>query len=556
MSKVLDILIKATDKASNVIKNVGQNAKNTASDVANAGGKSGGFLENLALKAKELRKDQRASGENALERTLSGRGLSGAAMDSLGIGLQGMVVDKIGEAFKSVTENTGAVFKDWRDGNETLGASVNKWTQGLPLLGNFVSGFNNVINSTFRRAESKAIDENKREAERINLMTDIAKKRSDTVRGIKDGDDKEAFSLNVRLNLIGKEGLVRQIQQMKNEAELAANNAEDKKKDNLKKFDDTMNDQLKAMREKVDQAQGDDEKNKARGDYNRVLLQNLKARGELEKSEDAKIKKMIDVSLMEQQEAEGKAHQEGNKLLQNYIDQTKQIRAGSGVTLLRMNKEYLKAELEQIKDAGEQRKLELGKQAAEQMKNLAPDQQEVLRKQVLDQKKAIDADVKAQQDAAMKADNEKVQENLKNMQLKALQIQSEYGSTASEREEAKRKLEQKKLIEDAKETARQVELIMKDASATPEQKEAAKQAAIDAANASAMAYQKAVYGSQDHQNVLQGQETSHLTGLAEAAQEQDDKMNEMLSVSKEALEVQKQTLQVLQNAGILLPTGG
>ena len=98
-----------------------------------------GAFGDLAKLAKNVRKERRASGESALSGALSNP--ADFALQSIGMGVQGLVVDKIGEAFGRLAVNVEKVVS----GEASADKMIGEWAKGLPILGGFVTGWQAVF---------------------------------------------------------------------------------------------------------------------------------------------------------------------------------------------------------------------------------------------------------------------------------------------------------------------------------------------------------------------------------------------------------------------------
>ena len=132
-------------KAGQTIKQFSKQARKDLGDADD------GFLDKLAHKAKSLKRERSQRGESALESMLSGGagGVANFGMNALGMGLQGLVVEGIGKAFASGAEN----FSKLVTGEMDTGEAVNQWAKGIPILGEFVSGWKSILDLTTGEAQ-------------------------------------------------------------------------------------------------------------------------------------------------------------------------------------------------------------------------------------------------------------------------------------------------------------------------------------------------------------------------------------------------------------------
>lgn len=130
----------ATKRGEKYLKDLGKAGKEVNDQ---AGG--GGFFERMALRAKENRRDKRASGEAALEQTLRSRGgLADFGADALGIGMPVMIAQAAGSMLKQASEQMMELRRQYRAG-ETDGAQMARGiATSLPVIGDMVAGFLNI----------------------------------------------------------------------------------------------------------------------------------------------------------------------------------------------------------------------------------------------------------------------------------------------------------------------------------------------------------------------------------------------------------------------------
>ena len=126
-------------------------AQNAGKHIKKASTEADGFFARLAAKSKEYRREQRMSGETALMRTLgSGQGLTTMAMQSLGMGLPAMITEMVGKGFASSMEG---VKKALTEGGADATKNI---AESLPLLGEFVKGWESVIELVTGVAQAEA----------------------------------------------------------------------------------------------------------------------------------------------------------------------------------------------------------------------------------------------------------------------------------------------------------------------------------------------------------------------------------------------------------------
>jgi hypothetical protein len=131
-----------------------------------------GVFERVAKNLRAMQQESRRAGEGALERALgSGQGAAGALADYLGVGLQAIVVDQIGNAFKNATAKALEMRDALREGKASAGDLVTEMAKGVPILGGFVSGWSNL---------RELITNEKAKIAEINRETELNIKLSET----------------------------------------------------------------------------------------------------------------------------------------------------------------------------------------------------------------------------------------------------------------------------------------------------------------------------------------------------------------------------------------
>src|SRR4051812_5905063 len=101
-----------------------------------------GVFEKAARALKNMKRESRLAGESALEQALgSSQGAANAIADYLGVGLQSIIVDKIGEAFKAITAKAVELRQSLQEGKISAGDLATEMAKGVPILGGFVEGF-------------------------------------------------------------------------------------------------------------------------------------------------------------------------------------------------------------------------------------------------------------------------------------------------------------------------------------------------------------------------------------------------------------------------------
>ncbi len=145
------------------------NATDNASPVVQgAVGKIGGYL-------KQLQKEERASGEMALARTMrSGEGLAGALGASMGIagaGLGVLAIGQISEALHGMSEKVSEIKKNWNeiDGSERVAHIA----EAIPIIGQITTGVESLVSIWGG------------EAEKIDLATEAMKRQASYAKEMK-----------------------------------------------------------------------------------------------------------------------------------------------------------------------------------------------------------------------------------------------------------------------------------------------------------------------------------------------------------------------------------
>jgi hypothetical protein len=128
-----------------------------------------GVFENIAKRLKAMKAESRAAGEGVLEKTLaSPRGLVGAGMDALGMGVQGIVVDAVGRAFQNVTEKIMEMQQRIREGTADTSMLVAEIAKGTPVLGPFIAAWRN-LGDIISGAAEKVAQMNASEAAQVAI---------------------------------------------------------------------------------------------------------------------------------------------------------------------------------------------------------------------------------------------------------------------------------------------------------------------------------------------------------------------------------------------------
>lgn len=387
-NKVLEAVIKARDEASAVFQNVGK----AAGEAGKAGtdglkgqnaeaAKADGWLARLAQRSKELRREQRASGEKALGKLItSPEGMSQAVFQQLGIGLQAMVIDKIGQSFANIGNKIVEVQKGLREGTDDWRSTINKTAQEIPMLGGFVKGFNAIRESI--TGEQHDIDITIKQTELLNRTTDHRIERAKALKAVLKEIAKEGRFLTLDLNIIGKDGFDRTRAEFEKKQVADRETFEEGQQARVKEEQDAFEKRRRELQDKIseEQAKGVQARNPG-------VLEDLKTQLSAEEARHARDKKRIEeanagnaTSFARKQDKEAEEFRSQNnaatlKMVQEYqkqarrlneegmFQQTKDIRANMVLRLQAMG-EGLAAELLQMQTATEAEKALLERRAA------------------------------------------------------------------------------------------------------------------------------------------------------------------------------------------------
>lgn len=154
---------------------------------------AGSLIDRLGKKLKDFKKEERQSGEGALERTIAGggRGIAEGLGDLAGIAKVGIglaIVDQIGKAGEASVK----LFAEWRSGAKTGAEVADSMARQLPAVGalyGFFRGIRNELDGSAKaaREEAEAIKEAEAAAKRRAEATAFNKK-------LKDDGDQQAKS--------------------------------------------------------------------------------------------------------------------------------------------------------------------------------------------------------------------------------------------------------------------------------------------------------------------------------------------------------------------------
>lgn len=191
-------LKEATQRSTKYLKDLGKASQEAS------GASSGGFLENLARRAKAARKEERASGATALEHALaSGGGMTQLAGQVMGIGMPLMATEMVGKGFKDVTDKILEMRQQLKEGKITQEELIRNLATGIPILGEFVAGFLNIRELlTGEKAQIEAI---KKEAERTAVIFDAQAKAAEKLRTILAEIKLLTAKTNLATQAVGKD---------------------------------------------------------------------------------------------------------------------------------------------------------------------------------------------------------------------------------------------------------------------------------------------------------------------------------------------------------------
>ncbi len=125
----------------------------SASGGVGAAPEESGMWGDIAKRVKKFRAESRKSGENALAQTLgSGRGLTDAGLQALGLGVQGVVTESVGRGFAGAGETVKKLAAGELSGKEF----VNQLAEGVPILGEYVKGWSSILSVIDGSAKAEA----------------------------------------------------------------------------------------------------------------------------------------------------------------------------------------------------------------------------------------------------------------------------------------------------------------------------------------------------------------------------------------------------------------
>lgn len=159
MAQKLDIhaeLTASSGKFTGAFKEASKTTRDFGKDYKAAMDPGAGFFDKAALQAKKMKREKRSSGEAALQGLLNNP--ADALMDIAGMGVQGFIADKVGSMFAKSTET----MLKFQSGETPANQMVNDLAHGIPILGQFVQGWQNVFS---------LIDGSAKEARELNLLT-------------------------------------------------------------------------------------------------------------------------------------------------------------------------------------------------------------------------------------------------------------------------------------------------------------------------------------------------------------------------------------------------
>lgn len=191
-------LRQATKQAEGYLRELDRAARDVGKAVNN------GWLENIAAKAKEARREQRMSGETALMRDLSsGQGLAQFASQSLGVGLPVMIAEQLGKGFATATEKAAELRKQLREGKITEEEMIRGLATGVPVIGEWVKGFLNIRD--YIEGDKAAIEKVNEEMKAGEALMQTRMKSAEIYRDIIERIAKKTaeISTNMAGNIVG-----------------------------------------------------------------------------------------------------------------------------------------------------------------------------------------------------------------------------------------------------------------------------------------------------------------------------------------------------------------
>ena len=226
-----------------------QFAKNYQQVTAQA---EGGFMDRLALTAKQNRKEKRASGETALEKTLSGGGMVDMAADALGVGLPVMVADQMGKALQGATGKAIELRDQLKKGTITQEEMIEGLARGIPVLGSWVGAFSDI--GELMTGNKAAIEEINEETKRSVIIQNSLNKSHERFQQIIKDINLETAKRQIDTESIGKDPFTKaenEIRKREKDMEAKRSEANDKKKQ-IQTDADTALETLRKAKENAD----------------------------------------------------------------------------------------------------------------------------------------------------------------------------------------------------------------------------------------------------------------------------------------------------------------
>ena len=347
---------------------------------------AGSMLDNLAKRAKLLKKEETASGERSLERLIKqGPEGIGKLLGIANLGIATVIADKLGESMSKVAET----MVKFQEGKIHIADMADSMVRALPAVGALYGGFHDLIGAIdgTTEAEDRKIKEMERDTSRATAAM------------------KDFVAVHKELKAID-EGLVKEGRELGHVGESAA----DKRK---RTEDERYADQKKKLQEEVTRIKGSNmtgpEKDAAiarleGSDHTDVIQENGKevsrktthVKGEMETAEELHQKAMLDI------QQEGAIAQ--GELVKKTGQQLGKEQAENHALQLEREGRMLDAEIVRIQESGEERKQALQKQVDDAMKAGTATQD--FYQQVADEMAGVDQEVSGKIGDATKKDQE------------------------------------------------------------------------------------------------------------------------------------------------------
>jgi hypothetical protein len=208
-------LKQATEQSKKELQQLGQEARKVAKEASRGTPPPDrGFLGNLAAQAKAVKKEAKASGELALEKSLrSGGSITDFALRSAGAGLAGVALELVGKNLAEGTKRAIELRKEFREGKISAGEMIEGIAAGVPVFGEwFQAGLNIHEILTGNKA---AIDETNESAKRTAEIYDSQTASAKLFRRALQDVTGEIAKGRIEMAAFGKDGFTKQIATIK-----------------------------------------------------------------------------------------------------------------------------------------------------------------------------------------------------------------------------------------------------------------------------------------------------------------------------------------------------